>query len=403
MFAVIATDDKKDIIMRIVGESAVYNAFGSFDINGIKKVFEEALRVPASTMILDADVCPPANLVESVKTYRAQRKNRIVLLAPGREPGDTLVNALVARGVYDIVDGDNWEEGLKKTLKEPPADYAAAVRWDVHGLETTPIKNLETKTKLSNFLTRHVEQQVERHVQQPVERQMELRGTFTITVAGSEKGAGTTHTALSIAAFLARQGHSVALMEMVYPRPTIMDPSAFTILSIYLRDGIEQRDGYYRFANIDVYNQLLDEENSYMNQLYGRNYKYVVLDIGNISSLENKYIDEMRRSKVSILVSSVAPWRGYELMNMYQGSKENIRRLAGFFSWKIVFLTGDDKSYSMKKEMLGEELDVYKLPFHSPFEAHEERDSVIMSILGQNQHGVLPRKHKKGFISLFKK
>ncbi|AKX95201.1 hypothetical protein MOTHE_c24220 [Moorella thermoacetica] len=100
---------------------------------------------------------------------------------------------LVGLGVYDIIDGPveaDWGALVAHAFTRVPATYAQAARWLI-------------MTGLTG------EEQVKEKVvieQRPV-------GVMTIAVAGAEPGLGCSHTALAISAFLARQGHDVALVE----------------------------------------------------------------------------------------------------------------------------------------------------------------------------------------------
>jgi len=131
MYAVVAAPDKKELIMNSIGDVVIFGGFGGFDQAGLKGVFEKVLRIPLDALIVDADAGPGEVLLNAVKTYRLHRPStRIVLLAPGRTPGDRLVASLVHRGVFDIIASEDWAERLKNVLERAPADYSAAARWD---------------------------------------------------------------------------------------------------------------------------------------------------------------------------------------------------------------------------------------------------------------------------------
>lgn len=136
MYAVVAAPDKKEQIMNLIGDTVVFNEFSSFDQVGLKGVFEKVLRIPLNTLIIDAAAGPEEELVNAVKTYRMRRPStRVVLLAPGKVPGDRLVASLVHKGVFDIIASEVWPERLKDVLEQPPADYSVAARWDVQNEE----------------------------------------------------------------------------------------------------------------------------------------------------------------------------------------------------------------------------------------------------------------------------
>jgi diguanylate cyclase (GGDEF)-like protein len=131
MYGVIAVPDKEETIIGLISD-IVYSCFGMFEQSELKKIFEMALRIPLNTLILDISVGRGNDLINALKLYRMQRPStRIVLLAPGRVPGDDLVASFVHRGVFDIISEVDWPDRLKVVLDQPPADYSSAARWDV--------------------------------------------------------------------------------------------------------------------------------------------------------------------------------------------------------------------------------------------------------------------------------
>jgi hypothetical protein len=81
-----------------------------------------AARVPAELLLLDVALAEPRALLR----YRLARPGtRIVLLAPGRRPGDRAVAAAVQSQVYDVAD----DLDRLPQLLDHPADFAAAARW----------------------------------------------------------------------------------------------------------------------------------------------------------------------------------------------------------------------------------------------------------------------------------
>ncbi|MCG9969625.1 diguanylate cyclase [Pelotomaculum terephthalicicum JT] len=113
----------------------VYSKYGVFESSELFSIFEKVLRIPLKTLILDISVGQNQDLINAVNIYRMQRAaTRIILLAAGCVPGDSLVASLVRRGVYDIIEDENWPERLKITLEQSPAGYLEAAIWDV--LET---------------------------------------------------------------------------------------------------------------------------------------------------------------------------------------------------------------------------------------------------------------------------
>lgn len=89
-------------------------------------------------LIVAADAGPADALITGLRQYRIRRPEvRIILLAPGRTPGDPLISTLVGLSIYDVLsdEGEALADSLRTALASPPATYAQAARW--HTLATT--------------------------------------------------------------------------------------------------------------------------------------------------------------------------------------------------------------------------------------------------------------------------
>ncbi|MFZ5596730.1 MAG: hypothetical protein ACOY31_06920 [Bacillota bacterium] len=450
MYAVIATEENSEKIMRAAGEELFYTAFGTFDSRRIKKAFEGALMVPVNTLILDIDAGPPGELLEAVREYREGREDRVILIAPGRTPGDPLVAELVLAGVFDIIADEDWPDRLEKALSGPPADYSSAARWDMQDLEVTvtevrgkvqfPVRPRPDRDRVPDGAppaaasfsgvappggSRIPELQPEEDLNSPPDPEPvpepdyadfsgeisryrdRILGTVTIAVAGAERGVGTTCTALAVASFLAREGHRVALAEVAEGHYTGYGQGKYFALDMLVKNAgnkAKVKNGFFKMAGVDMYGPCGDGETGFSyTRLYSQNYNYVVLDIGDVSNAGNRHIEEMRRSNMALLVAPASPWRGYGLANMYLGAAEEIPRLQGFHTWKIVFPAPCEKHFRRWRKLMGKSLDMYALPYEpDPFAPADKRDGVLRELLGP----VLPQesgKKRRGLASLLRR
>gem|GEM_PF-1496717 len=152
---------------------------------------EEAARVPIDVLVLDVASGP--GLGAAVLHFLLARpQSRVILLAPGRVPGDQDVAQVVAMGIYDVVT-DLAE--LPEVLRRPPATRDQAALWLDPSLVAGAAKEKrEIKERI-----------VERRVP------MSTRPVF-LAVVSAAPGAGATSTAATLAGFLARSGYSVCLV-----------------------------------------------------------------------------------------------------------------------------------------------------------------------------------------------
>ena len=150
---------------------------------------EGAARVPADLLLLDVAVAEPRALLR----YRLARPGtRIVLLAPGRRPGDRAVAAAVQSQVHDVAeDLDRLPQ-----LLDHPADFAAAARW----LDPSLAPDAPDEPRV-------MERTVVESRPVPVSRR-------TCAVAGPKGGVGRTTVAVNLAVAAAGMGRSVLVMDL---------------------------------------------------------------------------------------------------------------------------------------------------------------------------------------------
>ncbi len=152
-------------------------------------VLEGAARVPAELLLLDVAVAEPRGLLR----YRLARPGtRIVLLAPGRRPGDRAVAATVQSQVYDVADD---LDRLAHVL-DHPADFAAAARW----LDPSLAPDAPGEHRV-------LERTVIESRPVPVSRR-------TCAVVGPKGGVGRTTVAVNLAVAAVALGRSVLLVDL---------------------------------------------------------------------------------------------------------------------------------------------------------------------------------------------
>ncbi|MCG0275663.1 MAG: hypothetical protein L5655_05775 [Thermosediminibacteraceae bacterium] len=293
LISVILTKQRSEEVIEAVKESGeiILEQVGTLDSQGIKDVLNSAARVASDILILDLDIGSGRDIVAALQSFRIARPHtRIILLAPDREPGDVIVSSLVGLGIYDIISGpkdSDWGKLVRDALANQPATYAQAARW-------------HTGQFLNNFVPAKEHVIIE---ERPA-------GVVTIAVAGIAHGLGCTHTALSIASFLARSGHSVAIIEDSQ-RPAL----DFLCSVMKAREG--KIEGSYTIQGLDIfpYNESAGGENSNYDLLIRKikagQYEYVVRDLG---VLESSRVKDMYRADMSFLVASAVKWRWYELL-----------------------------------------------------------------------------------------
>ncbi|KYH30780.1 hypothetical protein [Neomoorella mulderi] len=347
ILALILTPARAEQVRKAVKEhgEVVFDQTGKMDSPGIRNAFQSAARVGADTLIVDIDAGPGPDLAAALRGYRIARPYvRIILLAPGRQPGDAAVATLVGLGVYDIIDGPveaDWGDLVTQALASVPATYAQAARWHI-------IRGLSG----------------EEQVKEKVVIEQRPMGVVTIAVTGAAPGLGCTHTALAISAFLARQGHNVALVE---------DSQELVMLD-YLNvigAGDGRVEGARRIKGFDVFpgdiTGLTEERGTgfifdrVLPALREGNYQYVVRDLGFVDSTR---IREALRSNLAVLVASAARWRWGDLVKVENLSSFRLALVApGGREAKEVQKIPEVKAYVIPYQ---------PDPFNIPGESHAE-------------------------------
>ena len=294
LISVILTKQRSEKVIEAAKESGeiILEQIGTLDSQGIKGVLNSAARVASDVLILDLDIGSGSDISVALQSFRIARPHtRIIILAPDREPGDVVVSSLVGLGIYDIVSGpkdSDWGKLVRDALSSQPATYAQAARWHT-----------------GQFLNNSV------HAKEQVIIEERPAGVVTIAVAGIAHGIGCTHTALSIASFLARLGHSVAIIEDSQ-RPAL----GFLCSVMKAREGRVQRS--YTIHGFDVFpsDKSTAGDNSNYDSLIRKikmgQYEYIVRDLG---VLEPSRVREMYRADIPFLVASAAKWRWKELID----------------------------------------------------------------------------------------
>jgi hypothetical protein len=235
----------------------------------------------------------------------AQPKARVILLAPGRKPGDRLVAQISAAAEIRDVCPDLE---LLGTVLDHPADFAAALRW------RDPSLAPEAQTGAAGPTV--------------VERRVAV-GTHpvVVAVAGLDRGVGTTTVAAAIAAFLARLGHDTALVELGDRGLRLLSPHPRWLPHLHTFPAQEDAVGILR----------------------QRRYPYLVVDAGSIDLAADALamVPVGAPADVSLLVLPQARWR-YLPLNQLLG-----RWPSGALPWLLV--NGVDPNTAEQVRVLVEE------------------------------------------------
>ncbi|MGG2201879.1 hypothetical protein [Paenibacillus validus] len=313
MYGIIASPDyAKDIKEVLQGKQILFEKTGMFKPEEFQQHCTAAAGISIDILIVDMTCCSSDNdIVKGIRKYRVARSSRVILIAPGREPGDPAISALVGDGVYDIVapalpeEDDDEEEAEALDIqpylqKQLTMSYhmGNAARW--RSLDDEPVASAAASSSKPG------KGRPETIIQEQIIFRDRIVGTVIVGVAAAGRRTGCTHTAVQISSFLAREGFSAACIELM--EPELQRP----VFSTFKSDEPSQlHPGGFRIGGIDFF--PYDQVQNVIDILHA-GYKYIVLDFGQLVYEEagekkpSAYSQEFLRSDFSIVTAGSALW-----------------------------------------------------------------------------------------------
>jgi hypothetical protein len=318
------------------------------DSQETRDVFNSLTAINNEVLVIDLDAADEGALIDSLHAYRIQRTDtRIIVYAPGRNPGNVVMSQLVAMGIYDIIapeeaGDDCLVEIISEALEGQPATYAVASRYANAGVRLhawSADRKPATKTRVE---TRVIEKFIE--TQRPI-------GLITIAIAGTFAGAGCTHTALGVSHYIFRLGHKVILAK----RPSEDESNEYNSI-VHIHDGRDTDiDGCASVHGIDIVFKPIRDMSDIFSRTQGRGYEYLVLDMGCLDAFSRA---EMSRSEIPILVASASSWRLPALATPVQYNNEETR------NWTVAVNTPSKSNLEYFRKTFQEHFSrIEELPF----------------------------------------
>jgi hypothetical protein len=128
------------------GSQIIFEKTGDFKSDTFLQHCQSVSNIQVQTLIVDMSCTDDNSLMKGIRVFRFSRNARIILLAPGRKPGDHTINMLVGLQVWDIIapdipnadehndqeDDEYYGESLSILIKQQLAketSYSDAARW----------------------------------------------------------------------------------------------------------------------------------------------------------------------------------------------------------------------------------------------------------------------------------
>ncbi len=191
-------------------------------------------------------------------------------------------------------------------------------------------------------------------------------GTVLIAVAGVTAHLGSTHTSLTIARYLAKLGHTVAVIELNYSEDFDRIHAEYEGEKQYLKKEAS--------FDIEGITHFKYREDMNLNTLYSA-FEYVILDYGDLEEAA-AFTEEFKRAHVRCVVCSADEWK--------------IKWIHDFMTFNQLEVTdcvlvvpncGQEKVDDLKGRL--DYMDIFAMPtLDYPYEISKEAESTVKDILG---------------------
>lgn len=320
-----------DVFVEQLSEPARFSNVSKFGVGGLEIEFEEQVEEETSADKSKEETAP---VVEVSKPKEKQPKPS----APKGQKTKELLQSVNGRLKTVREAGEEWNQQRIKD-KEVKASIPK---------ETKPKKE---KPSLDVSFDELIDLMP---IPKEVYRRPQVVGTVVIAVGGVQAHLGATHTAMSIASFLQKRQHSVALIEL-------NDSEDFERIHA-LYEGEEhfiRKDTKFSYKGIDHYKY---REELRLWEIIPT-YEYVVLDVGAIEN--SAYLEEFKRAHIRCVLVSPYEWKEhwikqfgeqvrdaehYTYITPFAG-KSTVRDMQERFpNLHIVPFTADENPYSVKED-----------------------------------------------------
>lgn len=267
---------------------------------------------------------------------------KFVVISEANSLSSTAVRSWTALGASDVWMNESWQEKLLETH---------------HLVEAKP-----------------------QHIALPEMNLSRTGERIVIAVGSVYEGAGSTHTALLIAHYLARYAKTKVAVWEGGNHP------CFSFLE-YIKEGDFSNHPRYDLNDVALYKAEVSEHwiGSLMND-----YRYTVLDLGTLQT--TKQADLFVQASLPVLVGSGSEWRVKELISF---CREHSRVPQEY--WRIALPLANEQNREMVAGCLSGR-PVFALPNHpDPFQPQASTDELLEGLLSP----ILQKQKKRGLGRFF--
>ncbi|WP_442601328.1 protein kinase domain-containing protein [Paenibacillus sp. KN14-4R] len=278
--------------------------------------------------------------------------------------------------MYYLLSGGKYYYVLQKPLEQVQRGLSESLYMIIHRLlQIAPADRYQRASDVKQhlmsitFQSNHQATPNKSHARTEMQASRRKHGSMTIAITSVSSGIGSTHQAIMIANFLAKNNATVAVVEANFSED-------FTNLeSVY--EGFKEDDVPIRTTQFEMKGAIYYKSNSAIDmiKLRAADYDYIILDIGYHEN--NEWFQEFLRADKQIIVASGSEWK-----------RSALRRFCQMYSsfdqshWTILVPLADQRVIrDMKSEFAIQH--VVALPCQSdPFQMMEETAGQLEQLLG---------------------
>ena len=238
-------------------------------------------------------------IYDSICGMQYMTSARIIVVALGRTADDSLINALLERNVCNIVlskDTEIAKREIEECMSEQGRKKEKIAPKSKTVFAETPVNPIAPPIKPKSI--EHIKKEIP----------AASKSMITIGVCGIEPHVGTTHHALAITAYLAKQHKKACYLESNIHGDIQKMLEVYSDSSKHIReDGCIDWEGvmlYHDYSFIDV---------------LGKGYQFYIYDYGACRDITSQ---EFISNDIKILVSGSKPWEFYNYFKVIEALPE---------------------------------------------------------------------------------
>lgn len=217
MYGIItSTTYSKDIVDSIPETELIFHQVGNFTDEDFLQQCQAAARINLSYLIVDYTCCEnPETILSGLRKFRFSRDSRIILFAPGVQPGDPVIYEIVNLGVWDIVapelssefddDAAEFDVDVTAMLRDQmdkPMSYSNVIRWHMVSESVQTKRFAQTQSNQSEAREKIV-----------IQEKIRMLRSRTVVIGSLYPGAGSSFVRDSLSRILSHLGLQNAAVE----------------------------------------------------------------------------------------------------------------------------------------------------------------------------------------------